>query len=132
MKRSAVTEERPRRGRPPASKKRKQNDAAAELQPTDVAKPSPKTPKSTPPKVEKPTTDGLQPPEKRLKPYRHHAPQAVMIKHERVMSQRMFLVERSGRKNGALQEEFSVLGSTGNVYTVNVSMIPTYSTLKFM
>ena len=53
-------------------------------------------------------------------------PQTVMVKYTRVMTQRMFLVERSGRTNGALEEEFSVLGSTGNVYVVNVSMIPTY------
>lgn len=64
-------------------------------------------------------------PEKRAKRYRDHPPQNVLVKKQRVMTQRMFLVERSGRKNGELQEEFSVLGSTGNVYIVNVSLVPT-------
>jgi len=68
-------------------------------------------------------------PEKRLKRYRDHPPQNVMVKHERVMSQRMFLVERSGRENGELHEDFSVLGSTGNVYVVNLNQIPTYARL---
>jgi hypothetical protein len=58
------------------------------------------------------------------KRHRDHPPQTIMVKYERVMTQRMFLIERSGRENGALEEEFSVLGSTGNVYIVNVNMIP--------
>jgi hypothetical protein len=64
--------------------------------------------------------------EKRLKRFRDRPPQTVLIKHQRVMSQRMFLVERSGQKDGELDEDFSVLGSTGNVYVVNLNQIPTY------
>jgi len=66
------------------------------------------------------------PEERRAKRYRTHPPADFMVKYERVMTQRMFLIERSGRKDCALQEDFSVLGSTGNVYVVNVSEIPTY------
>jgi len=110
----------------PSPNKRKR---PSQTQVIDLTSPSPtSTPsKSTPrrPRKPKPANDTPSP-EKRLKRYRNHAPQSVMVKHERVMTQRMFLVERSGRQNGALQEEFSVLGSTGNVYIVNVSVVPTY------
>lgn len=111
-----------RRGGLPPSTRRKRR---AEREPSPVAPPPP-------PKRGKPATPskGTSPPaedteERRLKRYREHAPQSVMIKHGRVMTQRMFLVERSGRKNGELHEDFNVLGSTGNVYVVAVSQIPT-------
>jgi hypothetical protein len=65
-------------------------------------------------------------PERRLKQYRHHPPQTVLVKQLRVMTQKMFLIERSGRKNATLAEDFSVLGSTGNIYVVNVSRIPRF------
>src|SRR5271155_565665 len=109
----------------PSPKKRKR---PSNTQVIDLTSPSPtSTPsKSTPRRPRKPkNADDTPSPEKRIKRYRDHAPQSVMVKHERVMTQRMFLVERSGRQNGALQEDFSVLGSTGNVYTVKVSMVPT-------
>src|SRR5271155_1464414 len=106
----------------PSPKKRKR---PSQTQVIDLTSPSP-TSKSTPRRPRKPEkSDDPPSPEKRVKHYRDHAPQSVMVKHERVMTQRMFLVERSGRQNGALQEDFSVLGSTGNVYTVKVSMVPT-------
>jgi hypothetical protein len=86
---------------------------------------SPGTPsKKTPSKRQKATP--AESPEKRAKRYRDHAPHSIMTKYERVMTQRMYMMERSGRKDGALEEEFSVLGSTGNVYTVTVNQIPRY------
>ena len=112
----------------PSPKKRKRPPNAQVIDLTSSPSPAKSTPRRRKPK----NADNATPsPEKRPKRYRDHAPQSVMVKHERVMTQRMFLVERSGRQNGALQEDFSVLGSTGNVYTVNVSMVPTYFPLHF-
>lgn len=106
----------------PSPRKRK----SSAMQVIDLTSSPDPSPKKSPSKRKK-TTDGepTPSPEKRAKRQRDHPPQGVLVKRQRVMTQRMFLVERSGRKNGALQEEFSVLGSTGNVYIVNVSMIPT-------
>ena len=118
------------RGRFPPSAKRRHHTSISAVAVAVVPPPPPPKPKT--PAAEKPTTlrkrkaaadDGE---ERRLKRYRDHAPQSVMIKWERVMTQRMFMLERSGRKDGALSEDFSVLGSTGNLYVVNVSQVPTY------
>lgn len=110
----------------PSPRKRKRPSNAQVI---DLTSPSASTPSKSTPRRRKPKNadDATPSPEKRLKRYRDHPPQSVMVKHERVMTQRMFLVERSGRANGALEEDFSVLGSTGNVYIVNVSMVPTYT-----
>jgi len=110
----------------PSPQKRKRNETSTVI---DLTQSPPSTPKKSTPRKRQKTTDGeeLTPsPEKRAKRYREHAPQDVMVKYDRVMTQRMFLVERSGRKDGELHEDFSVLGSTGNVYNVNLSQIPTY------
>src|SRR5579862_8278923 len=98
----------------------------------DLTQPEPITPKKSTPRKRRKTDHDELPlsPEKRLKRYRDHAPKDVMIKYDRVMSQRMFLVERSGRRESELHEDFSVLGSTGNVYVVNLNQIPTYATLN--
>ncbi|KAF8888914.1 hypothetical protein CPB84DRAFT_1684017, partial [Gymnopilus junonius] len=75
--------------------------------------------------------------EKRAAPYRKTCPWDFLDRVERVMTQRrailliqccqfltktvlrMFLVDRR-RNEGELREEFSILGSTGNVYTVMI------------
>src|SRR5271169_4031732 len=115
----------------PSTKKRRRDDpqrqanhAPPPMSSSGIPDGVPSPQKSTPAKRRKTKTDGDT--ERRLKRYRDHPPQTVTVKYTRVMTQRMFLVERSGRTNGALEEEFSVLGSTGNVYVVNLSMIPTY------
>jgi hypothetical protein len=66
----------------------------------------------------------LRGPEQRLAPYRDYPPKYLLIKQQRALTQRMFLLERSGRQNDALNEDFTVLGSTGNVYTVSVCQRP--------
>lgn len=45
-------------------------------------------------------------------------PQATRERADRVYSQRFFCVDRT--RTGEITEEFKVLGSTGNVYTINV------------
>ena len=43
---------------------------------------------------------------------------------ERVFAQRFYLINRE-REDGALSEVFKVLGSTGNLYTVTITNLPT-------
>ncbi|KDQ28578.1 hypothetical protein PLEOSDRAFT_1102621 [Pleurotus ostreatus PC15] len=63
------------------------------------------------------------PPEKRLAIFKKKCPQNILERVHRVMQQRFFMVDR--RRNGhELREEFSVLGSTGNVYTVTIDKVP--------
>ncbi|GAA5825834.1 hypothetical protein JCM3770_005238 [Rhodotorula araucariae] len=61
-------------------------------------------------------------PEKRLKLFKKACPQPTRERANRVFSQRFFCVER--RRTGETSEEFKVLGSTGNRYTVHIDKIP--------
>ncbi|KIJ59187.1 hypothetical protein HYDPIDRAFT_118776 [Hydnomerulius pinastri MD-312] len=62
-------------------------------------------------------------PEKRGAITKKKCPNNILDRVDRVMSQRFFMIDRR-RKNGELREEFSVLGSTGNVYTVIIDKTP--------
>ncbi|OZJ06783.1 hypothetical protein BZG36_00400 [Bifiguratus adelaidae] len=57
--------------------------------------------------------------EKRLRRYRKAMPQALKIKFERAMQQRLYLVDR--HRESDIKEIYKINGSTGNVYTVTVS-----------
>ncbi|KAJ3033859.1 hypothetical protein HDV00_005708, partial [Rhizophlyctis rosea] len=57
--------------------------------------------------------------EKRLRRERKFASADVRVRIERALTQRMFLIDR--KVVSGLQQEFRVLGSTGNVYTVTIS-----------
>jgi hypothetical protein len=125
------------RGRVPRStRKRKRDDPQRQSDCVHAPPPMPSYGESASPQkrspAKRPKKQADEDIERRLKPYRNHPPQTVMVKYTRVMTQRMFLVERSGRTNGALEEEFSVLGSTGNVYVVNINMVPTYHSPIFV
>ncbi|TEB39398.1 hypothetical protein FA13DRAFT_1723590 [Coprinellus micaceus] len=61
--------------------------------------------------------------EKRLAKLKSHCPQNIMDRLDRVRTQTFFMVDRR-RHGGELREEFSVLGSTGNIYTVAVDKLP--------
>ncbi|KIY52139.1 hypothetical protein FISHEDRAFT_12462, partial [Fistulina hepatica ATCC 64428] len=61
--------------------------------------------------------------EKRGGRYRSKCPVAIQERYERVLSQRFYMVERR-REGNALKEEFNVLGSTGNIYTVVINHTP--------
>ncbi|KAF8177222.1 hypothetical protein BJ912DRAFT_1024225 [Pholiota molesta] len=70
-------------------------------------------------------TDGPGPaakPEKRQAMFKKKCPQDTLVRLERVMNQRIYMIDRN--RTGELQEEFSVLGSTGNVYNVVVDHKP--------
>ena len=119
----------PRGGVTPSPKRKQLSTPTAKSPPKPTR--SPRKP-ATPRKRKNLDGGEEEPEERRPKRYRTHPPADFMVKHERVMTQRMFLIERSGRKDGAFQEDFSVLGSTGNVYIVNVSEIPTYPSLPIV
>ncbi|KAJ6523832.1 hypothetical protein B0H19DRAFT_1200947 [Mycena capillaripes] len=63
------------------------------------------------------------PPEKRGAMFKKKCPQNILDRVERVMTQRFFMVDRK-RFEGELKEEFQVLGSTGNIYTVTIEHKP--------
>ncbi|TFK33867.1 hypothetical protein BDQ12DRAFT_690526 [Crucibulum laeve] len=62
-------------------------------------------------------------PEKRLAQFKPKCPQNILDRVERVMSQRIFMLTRE-RVDGELKEEFKILGSTGNAYTVVIDHKP--------
>ncbi|KAJ7108948.1 hypothetical protein C8R43DRAFT_1043599 [Mycena crocata] len=61
--------------------------------------------------------------EKREAKFKSKCPGNIMERVERVMTQRFFMIDRK-RFEGELKEEFQVLGSTGNVYTVTIQHKP--------
>ncbi|KAG1855009.1 hypothetical protein F4604DRAFT_1590918 [Suillus subluteus] len=62
-------------------------------------------------------------PEKRGAMFKKKCPQSILDRVDRFMAQRFFMVDRK-RTGDELREEFSVLGSTGNVYTVIIDKMP--------
>lgn len=93
----------------PASHKRKRNDS-------DASQESASSPSKKPKK-------GVE--EKRLKRYRANPPQTFMQKLERAQNQRMIVIGRSRHGQGAdLHEDIDIVGTTGNIYTVSVGLVP--------
>lgn len=65
--------------------------------------------------------------EKRLKRFRAKAPVSYLERLERARGQRMFMIDRnrSLAEDGTHEEEvFSMAGSTGNIYQVTISKVP--------
>jgi len=63
--------------------------------------------------------------EKRVKRYRSKPTIGILQRIDRAKTQRLYLVERSDViHNESLSCEFVILGSTGNVYTVQICQIP--------
>ncbi|KAJ6471811.1 hypothetical protein C8R47DRAFT_1147143 [Mycena vitilis] len=94
--------------------------------PTPVASSSqtPLPPQPTPKKARRKAGDPpAAPQEKRLAMFKKKCPQNILDRVERVMTQRFFMVDRK-RFEGELKEEFQVLGSTGNIYTVTIQRTP--------
>lgn len=70
---------------------------------------------------------GEEPEEKRLRRFRQKAPATYMDRFMRVVSQRMFLIdrERGSSEDGTCEEEkFDIAGSTGNIYQVTICKVP--------
>ncbi|ORY89438.1 hypothetical protein BCR35DRAFT_300624 [Leucosporidium creatinivorum] len=66
--------------------------------------------------------EDAEPEEKRAKMYKKAPPKAIQERADRVRSQRFFCVAR--KRTTETSEEFNVLGSTGNVYTVSIRTLP--------
>ncbi|KAI9797818.1 MAG: hypothetical protein M1833_005321 [Piccolia ochrophora] len=63
--------------------------------------------------------------EKRLRRYRSHAPQSFEERLERVLTQRMFVIDREDSGSADCPEGvFEMAGTTGNVYTVKIGNLP--------
>ncbi|GAA5923677.1 hypothetical protein JCM1841_004824 [Sporobolomyces salmonicolor] len=76
----------------------------------------------TPAKKKKGQPGHDEPVEKRLKLFKKACPKATEERMGRVMSQRFFCVARE--RTGEISEEFKVLGSTGNAYTIKIGKTP--------
>ncbi|KIM36473.1 hypothetical protein M413DRAFT_31701 [Hebeloma cylindrosporum] len=70
-----------------------------------------------------PNAESESQPEKRQAQFKPRCPQNILDRVQRVMTQRIFMIDRN-RNGDELKEEFSVLGSTGNVYTVTIDHKP--------
>ncbi|KAK1922846.1 hypothetical protein DB88DRAFT_541064 [Papiliotrema laurentii] len=62
--------------------------------------------------------------ERRPARFRKRCPQNIQDRVDRVMTQRMFMIDRQKFPGVGLSETFKVLGSTGNVYTVTIDQQP--------
>lgn len=70
---------------------------------------------------------GEEPEEKRLKRFRAKPPVSYLDRLERAKGQRMFMIDRDRTlsEDGAHEEEvFSMAGTTGNIYQVTISKVP--------
>jgi hypothetical protein len=68
---------------------------------------------------------GEEPEEKRLKRFRVKAPLSYLERLERIKSQRMFMIDRNRTVSiDGTEEVFDMAGSTGNIYQVTISKVP--------
>ncbi|TFK46618.1 hypothetical protein OE88DRAFT_1667229 [Heliocybe sulcata] len=89
-----------------------------------AAGPSTNPSKAPPAKRQRKKKDAEAPiPEKREARFKSKCPQAILERVDRVAAQRFFMIDRK-RDGDELHEEFNVLGSTGNVYTVVIDKRP--------
>ncbi|KAL0951161.1 hypothetical protein HGRIS_007893 [Hohenbuehelia grisea] len=105
---------------PAATRAHAASRASASRQPPQqpVSAPAP-----APKRARKKADPSVPAPEKRGAIFKKKCPQNILDRVERVASQTFYMVDR--RRNGnELREEFSVLGSTGNVYTVIIDKKP--------
>lgn len=70
--------------------------------------------------------------EKRARPFRRHATADIAARIGRAITQRLYLINQTDiSKEGNLERKYAVLGSTGNVYDVNICKLPTCSCPDF-
>ncbi|KAJ3774327.1 hypothetical protein FB446DRAFT_482676 [Lentinula raphanica] len=113
-------------------------DGTYEAVATKRSRTKPEPPSSSTPALAEPSSSQFQtkeppkkarnkkePQEKRLARFRSSCPNDIAVRLDRYLSQaqRIYLIERN-REGDALKEEFTVQGSTGNVYTVTVDNVP--------
>jgi len=96
----------------------------------DVPRPHAATTHAHSPESNNNNTDNARSDETRLRRYRSSCPTAIKDRIKRALTQRLFLVQNdSANSTTTLEGSFIVLGSTGNVYTVKVSHIPSCTCL---
>ncbi|KAG8418519.1 hypothetical protein J3459_012389 [Metarhizium acridum] len=99
------------------------------MRPMDRPTSTPHAPQSssTPRRKRKAPGDGSSPPtEKRLRAHRSHPPHAFHNVHDRALSQRFYVLQRTPCGTEECPEEiFKMTGSTGNIYTVHIKQQPT-------
>lgn len=76
---------------------------------------------STPTKRQRRTPKSTS--EKRLRRFRAHPPGTFLQKLDRASTQRMIVLSRT--RTTPLSEDIDIVGSTGNIYTVTISHVPT-------
>lgn len=84
-------------------------------------------PESSPPKkAQKKSAKGSPLGEARMKRWRSHPPKTFTDRLFRVRTQRMFLINRERRRgeDGTEEELVDIAGTTGNLYTVTISKVP--------
>lgn len=115
-----IDEEEMIRGNQSPSKKAKRIVKSAEV--VDLTVDSPK--KGSPKKKGKKTSDEPVK-EKRLRRFRSAAPQSYVAIKERALTQRLTVLsrERCGTEE-VPEEKVTMAGSTGNIYTQNVALVP--------
>ncbi|PVG02621.1 hypothetical protein CPB86DRAFT_780032 [Serendipita vermifera] len=109
--------------------KRKQSDD--DVLGDELPRKKPRTPSAKSGSAASKSKQGEVVEEKRLARFRPTCPKNIMERIERVKQQRFYMVERT-RTPGNLSEQFKVLGSTGNVYTVTIKDIPTCNCPDFL
>lgn len=62
--------------------------------------------------------------EKRLLPFRPKPSAATRDRIHRALNQRLYLLEAKKNPSNSMEREFKVLGHTGNVYTIEISLVP--------
>lgn len=105
---------------PKKSKNSKNSKGACEV--IDLTQDSPK---KTPAKKRSKRDTDAPVQEKRARLFRKKAPQSYLAVKERALTQRLTVLsrERSG-KDDAPEEKIIVAGSTGNVYTISIGLVP--------
>ena len=81
-------------------------------------------------RVQKNTIEDDELGEKRLRRFRSSVPTGTKDRIKRALSQRMFLID--SKINNEVERSYKVLGSTGNVYDVDIGTIPKCSCPDFL
>ena len=105
-----------KRKRTATSQKKAAVDDLGDETSVDVKNPSPS-------KVQKRSPKKPKDEEKRLRRHRSYAPSSYLEKLQRATTQRMFVIDRA-RDDQALEETVIMAGSTGNIYSLIIGLVP--------
>jgi hypothetical protein len=103
------------------SKKAKKTTSAYEV--IDLTADSP-PPKKAPARKRSRRDSDAPVEEKRARQFRKKAPQSYLAVKERALTQRLTVLSRERGSDDALEEKIIIAGSTGNVYTISIGLVP--------